>query len=83
MSSPSVTHPKESVQTPVNASVSDERMHQIMRRQRWQDFLFHKITLSFAALVLVVETAKCAIRGGRSPRVPVLATAAPVAKGGR
>jgi phosphate transport system permease protein len=39
---------------PVNAAISDERMHQIMRRQRLQDFLFHKITLSFAALVLVV-----------------------------
>jgi len=54
MSSPSVTHPNESVQMPVNAAISDERMHQIMRRQRLQDFLFHKITLSFAALVLVV-----------------------------
>ncbi len=54
MSSPSVIHPNESVQVPVNAAISDERMHQIMRRQRWQDFLFHKITLSFAALVLVV-----------------------------
>jgi hypothetical protein len=44
MSSPSVIHPNESVQVPVNAAISDERMHQIMRRQRWQDFLFHKIT---------------------------------------
>ena len=54
MSSPSVIRPNESVQMPVNAAISDARMHQIMRRQRLQDFLFHKITLSFAALVLVV-----------------------------
>ncbi|MBI3283966.1 MAG: phosphate ABC transporter permease subunit PstC [Burkholderiales bacterium] len=29
-------------------------MAAVMRRQRWQDFFFHKLTLSFALLVLVV-----------------------------
>lgn len=31
-----------------------ERMAVVMRRQRWQDFFFHKLTLGFAALVMVV-----------------------------
>lgn len=30
------------------------QMAAVMRRQRWQDFLFHKLTLSFALLVLLV-----------------------------
>ena len=34
--------------------LSDEALAKVMRRQHWQDFFFHKLTLSFAALVLVV-----------------------------
>ncbi len=30
------------------------KMAAVMRRQRWQDFFFHKLTFTFAALVMVV-----------------------------
>ena len=36
--------------------VTDETLASIMRRQRWQDFLFHKVTLGFALSVLLVLT---------------------------
>lgn len=34
--------------------LADTQMASTMRRQRWQDFLFHKITFSFALCVLLV-----------------------------
>ena len=34
--------------------LSDEKLAKVMRRQHWQDFFFHKLTLSFAAFVLLV-----------------------------
>ncbi|MFZ6772657.1 phosphate ABC transporter permease subunit PstC [Undibacterium sp. SXout7W] len=34
--------------------MNNVNMLAVMRRQRWQDFFFHKLTLSFAAFVLVV-----------------------------
>ncbi|MFZ6721335.1 phosphate ABC transporter permease subunit PstC [Undibacterium sp. Ji49W] len=34
--------------------VDSAKMVAVMRRQRWQDFFFHKLTFSFAAFVLVV-----------------------------
>lgn len=37
-----------------SAGISDEALASIMRRQRWQDFLFHKVTMGFALSVLVV-----------------------------
>ncbi len=39
-----------------SAGIADEALAAIMRRQRWQDFLFHKVTLGFALSVLVVLT---------------------------
>lgn len=36
------------------ALIADTQMASTMRRQRWQDFLFHKITFSFALSVLLV-----------------------------
>jgi phosphate transport system permease protein len=36
--------------------VTDEALASIMRKQRWQDFLFHKVTLGFALSVLLVLT---------------------------
>ena len=41
-------------QQPEDAIRIDTQMASTMRRQRWQDFLFHKITFSFALCVLVV-----------------------------
>lgn len=35
-------------------SVGNPKLAGVMRRQRWQDFLFHKITLGFALFVLLV-----------------------------
>jgi phosphate transport system permease protein len=43
--------------TPIGANDSDHKLAQTMRRQRWQDFLFHKLTLSFALFVLLVLAA--------------------------
>lgn len=40
-----------------SVGVTDEALASIMRRQRWQDFLFHKVTLGFALSVLAVLTA--------------------------
>src|SRR5438105_2608249 len=37
-----------------NGAVADQAMAATMRKQRLQDFLFHKITLSFAFFVLLV-----------------------------
>ena len=37
-----------------SSQVNNVNMLAVMRRQRWQDFFFHKLTLSFAAFVLVV-----------------------------
>ncbi|BBB61383.1 phosphate transport system permease protein [Undibacterium sp. KW1] len=34
--------------------IDPAKMAAVMRRQRWQDFFFHKLTFTFAALVLVV-----------------------------
>lgn len=41
---------------PISAAGLDveSKMAGVMRRQRWQDFLFHKLTFSFALLVLLV-----------------------------
>lgn len=38
------------------SGIADARLVSIMRRQRWQDFLFHKVTLGFALSVLLVLT---------------------------
>lgn len=43
-------------QSPALAPLSDVKLAAVMRRQRWQDFFFHKLTLAFAALVLIVLT---------------------------
>ncbi|MBC3931568.1 phosphate ABC transporter permease subunit PstC [Undibacterium sp. CY22W] len=53
MNAPSVTSATSS-SPQANLPLSDARMAVIMRRQRWQDFFFHKLTLSFAAFVLIV-----------------------------
>ncbi|MBC3934610.1 phosphate ABC transporter permease subunit PstC [Undibacterium rugosum] len=53
MNAPSVI-PTASSSPQANLPLSDARMAVIMRRQRWQDFFFHKLTLSFAAFVLIV-----------------------------
>ena len=37
-----------------DSPLEDRQMASAMRRQRWQDFLFHKITFSFAFSVLLV-----------------------------
>lgn len=54
MTAPSTISDVSNSQTQPSLPLSDARMAAVMRRQRWQDFFFHKITLSFAALVLVV-----------------------------
>lgn len=35
-------------------AVAEQAMMAVMRRQRWQDFVFHKVTLGFALSVLLV-----------------------------
>ena len=44
--------------TDVQGSAAEQRseaaMHSTMRKQRFQDFIFHKLTLTFAASVLLV-----------------------------
>jgi phosphate transport system permease protein len=37
-----------------SSTAAPVNMHKVMRRQQWQDFLFHKLTFSFALLVLLV-----------------------------
>ena len=39
---------------PESAQSAQVNMAAVMRRQQWQDFLFHKLTFSFALLVLLV-----------------------------
>lgn len=39
-----------------SVGVTDAALVSIMRRQRWQDFIFHKVTLGFALSVLLVLT---------------------------
>ncbi|GAA4016267.1 phosphate ABC transporter permease PstC [Actimicrobium antarcticum] len=41
-------------QNSAEAALATKRMASTMRKQRWQDFLFHKITLGFAFSVLLV-----------------------------
>ena len=36
------------------AGLADKALVATMRNQRWQDFLFHKLTLGFALAVLLV-----------------------------
>jgi len=41
-------------QQAAQAVIASEKMIEIMRNQRWQDFIFHKVTLGFAFSVLLV-----------------------------
>lgn len=54
MTASSVSHAASEHKNNESSQLSHERLVAVMRRQRWQDFLFHKVTLGFAALVLVV-----------------------------
>lgn len=54
MTAPSSSQNISNAENAQPAQLSAARMAAVMRRQRWQDFFFHKLTLSFAALVLVV-----------------------------
>ncbi len=48
----------DSIKTSATSSggIADAALVSIMRRQRWQDFLFHKVTMGFALSVLLVLT---------------------------
>jgi len=54
MTAPSSSQNISNAESTQPAQLSAARMAAVMRRQRWQDFFFHKLTLGFAALVLVV-----------------------------
>jgi phosphate transport system permease protein len=54
MTAPSSSQNISNAENTQPAQLSAARMAAVMRRQRWQDFFFHKLTLSFASLVLVV-----------------------------
>lgn len=60
MQAPSSSVPLKTVDTvrsnETSAGITDEALASIMRKQRWQDFFFHKITLGFALSVLAVLT---------------------------
>lgn len=51
-----VTSLTNTEQKEIEKEAADKAMGSTMRRQRFQDFLFHKITLSFALSVLLVLT---------------------------
>lgn len=55
-SSLSLKAAENSKNTQSSAGVSDDHLASIMRRQRWQDFVFHKVTLGFALTVLAMLT---------------------------
>lgn len=54
MTVPSANQSASNADVSPSTQLSDENLAHVMRRQRWQDFFFHKLTLSFAALVLIV-----------------------------
>src|SRR5450830_1664618 len=54
MTVPSANQTTSSIDSSQSTQLSDENLAKVMRRQRWQDFFFHKLTLGFAALVLIV-----------------------------
>lgn len=54
MTAPTAIPPTANMAQQQANQVDSAKMAAVMRRQRWQDFFFHKLTFSFAAFVLVV-----------------------------